>query len=97
MGHECHAEGCSKAIPPALLMCREHWRMVPYQLRGAVLRAYRPGQCDDKRPSAAWLEAARAAINAVAARERRAALGIKGPPTTTEPTPGTGETKETTP
>jgi hypothetical protein len=50
-------------------MCRPHWRMVPAALRAAVWKAYRPGQCDDKRPSEAWFVAADAAIAAVARAE----------------------------
>jgi hypothetical protein len=43
--------------------------MVPGDLRRAVLAAYRPGQCDDKKPSQKWIEAAKAAIKAVAKKE----------------------------
>jgi hypothetical protein len=65
--HHCHAEGCALEVPPELLMCAPHWRLVPRELKEAVRAAYRPGQCDDKRPSREWLEAAKAAIAAVAA------------------------------
>lgn len=51
-------------------MCAPHWRKVPQKLRLAVWLAYRPGQCDDKRPSAEWFAAADAAIRAVAEIER---------------------------
>lgn len=51
---------------PTLLMCPSHWRLVPASIRRAVYAAYRRGQCDDKRPSAAWHEAASAAIGYVA-------------------------------
>jgi hypothetical protein len=54
-----------------MLMCREHWWMVRYTIQQAVWAAYRPGQCDDKRPSAAWHTAADAAIGYVASREGR--------------------------
>lgn len=53
--HRCHAEGCDATIPPRLLMCRKHWRMVPRWLQRAVWAAYRPGQEDDKRPSLRYL------------------------------------------
>lgn len=69
MHHHCHARGCDKSVRPTLLMCGRHWRLVPPALKVAVLRAYRPGQCDDKRPSTAWKEAAFAAIDAVAKLE----------------------------
>lgn len=67
--HTCHAKDCPKIIPPKLLMCLKHWRMVPLELQRAVWATYRPGQEVDKRPSAEYLEAARAAISAVAAKE----------------------------
>ncbi|EEF22974.1 conserved hypothetical protein [Ricinus communis] len=45
--------------------------MVPRALQLAVWKHYRAGQCDDKSPSAAWLAAARAAIDAVASQESK--------------------------
>jgi hypothetical protein len=69
MSHTCHVRGCKVEVPPEMLMCRKHWRMVPPRIRRAVWRHYRPGQCDDKRPSKAWHEAADAAIAAVAKKE----------------------------
>ena len=64
--HRCHAAMCSVPVQPRFLMCRRHWALVPNELKLAVLRAYRPGQCDDKQPSREYLEAARRAINRVA-------------------------------
>ena len=52
-------------------MCLRHWRMVPKVIQRAVWNHYRPGQCDDKRPSPAWHEAADAAIGYVARLEGR--------------------------
>lgn len=71
MAHHCHAMGCEVPVPARLLMCRRHWFMVPAPMRGAVLRHFRPGQCDDKKPSRAWLEAAIAAVKHVATVEGR--------------------------
>jgi hypothetical protein len=68
--HHCHAHGCTVATSPEMLMCRRHWFMVPKPIQLAVWRTYRPGQCDDKQPSAAWHAAADAAIQAVALAER---------------------------
>lgn len=70
--HHCHARGCSTPTKPEMLMCFKHWRMVPRDLQRAVWATYRPGQCDDKRPSPEWHAAADAAIAAVAQKERRA-------------------------
>jgi hypothetical protein len=51
-----------------MLMCYPHWKAVPAKLQRRVWDTYRNGQCDDKRPSEAWHEAADAAIAAVALR-----------------------------
>lgn len=69
--HTCHAHGCTEHVPPELLMCRHHWRLVPTPLKRAVLRFYRPGQEISKRPSDAYLVAAANAINAVAELEQQ--------------------------
>lgn len=71
MIHTCHAEGCNARVAPQMLMCRPHWYMVPKPIRDRIWDTYRDGQCGDKQPSAEWLEAARAAIEAVARRENR--------------------------
>lgn len=64
--HVCHAYGCTTPVPPKMLMCPPHWRMVPQALKNAVWRYYRPGQEIDKKPSRQYLAAASAAIEAVA-------------------------------
>lgn len=70
--HHCHARGCTTPCKPEMLMCLKHWRMVPLNLQRAVWAHYRPGQCDDKRPSEAWHKAADAAILAVFQKEAAA-------------------------
>lgn len=52
-------------------MCGRHWRMVPRAIQSSVYAAYRPGQCEDKRPSESWHLAADAAIASVALQERK--------------------------
>lgn len=69
MKHTCHARGCETLCRPVYLMCPRHWRMVHAKLQRAVWRTYRPGQCDDKRPSEEWHQAANAAIGYVAGLE----------------------------
>lgn len=69
--HDCHARGCEVPVRPELLMCLAHWRMVPRPIQRLVWAAYRPGQCDDKRPSKQWHQAADAAIGYVARMEER--------------------------
>jgi hypothetical protein len=58
--HECHWPGCKVQIPPAMWGCKAHWFKLPKVLRDAIWRSYRPGQEKDQRPSAEYLEAARA-------------------------------------
>lgn len=69
--HRCHAKGCSAPAKPEFLMCFRHWCLVSRALQHEVQKHYRKGQCDDKSPSAAWTQAARAAIEAVAEHEGR--------------------------
>lgn len=63
--HHCHAKGCSVPVPPHLLMCAEHWRLVPPSLQRRVYSTYRKGQERDKSPSPQYLQAARDAIDFV--------------------------------
>lgn len=67
--HTCHADGCSRRIKPSLFMCYPHWRMLPQTMQAAIWKHFRPGQEKDKRASAAYLDAARAAIEYVKAEE----------------------------
>jgi hypothetical protein len=69
MSHHCHARDCNSLVAPELLMCAPHWRAVPRSIQRAVYKAYRHGQCDDKKPSEAWLRASTAAIGMIALRE----------------------------
>lgn len=70
MGHVCHASGCNVSVPQRMLMCRRHWRMVPKPLQDRVWATYVHGQEIRKDPSDDYLEAAQAAIDAVADLER---------------------------
>ena len=71
--HRCHARRCDVPVSPQKLMCSRHWKLVPLRIQQLVCRNYRAGQCDDKKPSAAWLQAAMMAIKAVADAEKRTA------------------------
>lgn len=70
--HTCHADGCSVAVPPRLLMCAAHWRMVPRRLQADLWAVYVPGQEQRKDPTRRYLEVARQCIAAVATVEGRA-------------------------
>ncbi len=67
--HWCYAEGCEVEVPPRMLMCLRHWRMVPRDLQDAIWRTYRPGQEIDKCPSEEYMVAQRRAIAAFSALE----------------------------
>lgn len=71
MKHMCHAIGCDVAVPPAMLMCRRHWYMVPADIRDRIWRAYVPGQEITKTPTRHYLSVMDEAIQAVAKREGR--------------------------
>lgn len=68
--HRCHARGCIKAVPPKLLMCLRHWRMVPRDVQARIWATYRPGQEIDKNPTDEYLTVMDQAIEAVAQKER---------------------------
>jgi len=69
MSHTCHARCCRVEVPPEMLLCKEHWAMVPRSIQKDVVAEYRVGQCLDKQVTRAWLRAADAAIGFVAMRE----------------------------
>lgn len=75
MSHLCHAYGCSAEVAPSLFMCRRHWLMVPRALQNAIWRTYRQGQETTKDPTPEYLDAAKAAKDAVANRESGSAIG----------------------
>lgn len=57
--HECHWPGCTKQVPPAMWGCREHWYMLPRDLRNEIWRTYKPGQEVTLTPSVAYIEVAK--------------------------------------
>ncbi len=59
--HTCHWPGCKAVVPPRMWGCSRHWFTLPKRLRDKIWAAYRPGQEIDKRPSQAYLEAAKEA------------------------------------
>lgn len=64
--HHCHIFKCEAQVPPKMLMCPEHWAMVPRDLKTPVVVNFLDDQCKGKvRPTNEWLKAARAAINHV--------------------------------
>ena len=72
--HTCHWPGCTRRVPPAMWGCKPHWFRLPKGLRNAIWRAYEPGQEISKAPSAAYVEAARAAQRWIAAQDKGGVL-----------------------
>lgn len=72
--HNCAATGCQKQIPLNLLMCMEHWRMVPAPIQRDVLAAWRVrqrrGGCD-RTANSQHESACAKAIEAVYAKQHR--------------------------
>lgn len=70
--HACHWPGCARQVPPALWGCKAHWYALPAELRRRIWSSYRPGQESSGRPSAAYVEAARAVQDWIAAQKPKA-------------------------
>lgn len=72
MTHHCAARGCRLQVSAARLMCLAHWRLVPKLTQRAVWAHYRRGQERDgwAGTTSEYRAAVRAAVNAVAERER---------------------------
>jgi hypothetical protein len=62
MIHHCHAYGCEEEVPPKMLMCLRHWRMVNSTIQKLIWKHYRPGQEIDKKPSPEYMLVQRAAV-----------------------------------
>lgn len=69
MSHHCHATGCTRDVPPKLLMCYRHWCMVPRPLQNEIWRTYVVGQEITKTPTAEYVIAQKNAIEAVEKKE----------------------------
>lgn len=65
MDHICRWPGCKRRRSRHFLMCSEHWRSLPKDLRHAVWDAYRP-----QFPADAYLQAVGRAL-AYARRQQR--------------------------
>lgn len=65
--HHCHWPGCTERVPPEAWGCLPHWRRLPKPIQDAIWSAFRPGQEKTKTPNAAYIEAARAAQDWIAA------------------------------
>ena len=62
-GHECPRDGCTRQVPPHMLMCRADWYRVPKPLRDAVWAAWRNGAGAGSPEHTAAITAAIEAVN----------------------------------
>ncbi|MFZ4289861.1 hypothetical protein [Variovorax sp. HJSM1_2] len=75
MSHSCAATDCQHQVPQRLLMCVDHWRMVPAPLRLEVFATLGKWKRVQRNPELAlpavkaYREAVAAAVAAVAAKQ----------------------------
>lgn len=65
--HHCHWPGCDEQVPPAKWGCSKHWFKLPKDLRDRIWRTFDPGQEVAGTPTVAYLAAARAVQDWIAA------------------------------
>lgn len=63
------AQDCPKRVPPRLLFCGAHWKLVPKKLQALVWRVYKDGQEIRKDPTREYLWVQRTCVALVAMRE----------------------------
>lgn len=66
--HDCPIDGCAERLPPRILMCKPHWKMLPRDLQQRVYATWENGLgiATDE-----YAEARSAATAAVELREAR--------------------------
>ncbi len=67
--HTCRATGCQKVISGGMLMCLDHWRMVPAPLRREIVGSI----------EGSYRNAVARAVAAVAEKQERKAQASAGP------------------
>lgn len=75
--HTCKATGCQHVIVVKMLMCLDHWRMVPVEIRREVLQLAKQVRYD-KAVSDAYRDAVARAVAAVEEKQERKAGEIAG-------------------
>lgn len=64
--HTCRAVGCSIVVRPDVLMCVEHWAMVPRAVQNLIYHHY---PAAGKEPSGEYIATAFVAISCVAVQQ----------------------------
>ncbi len=70
MKHLCHAIGCKVSVPPKMLMCLKHWKLVPREAQNDIWKTYVPGQEIRKDPTTEYLKAQQRAMAFVLKAEK---------------------------
>lgn len=79
--HTCAATGCQHLIGSRLLMCIDHWRMVPIAIRREVLQAVKDMRVDRRNLDVVtrYRDAVARAVAAVEEKQERKAVAQAGP------------------
>jgi hypothetical protein len=76
----CQATGCQHVISARMLMCLDHWRMVPAPLRREIVALARQLRYDDVDGAAdRYRDAVARAVAAVEEKQERKVAAIAGP------------------
>jgi hypothetical protein len=76
--HTCKATGCQHVISTRLLMCLEHWRLVPAPLKREVVQLAKQVRVDRTGYFNQYVDAVRRAVAAVEEKQERKAPGSSG-------------------
>jgi hypothetical protein len=79
--HTCKATGCQHAISVRMLMCLDHWRMVPAPLRREILQLVKQLRYLGRREELVkeYRDAVARAVAAVQEKQERKAAASAGP------------------
>ena len=78
--HCCKAVGCAAQVPRGVLMCRNHWRMVPLDLQRLIWRRWKAVLRNEHNSVVLYRAAVNAAVEAVEAEERQFNLLLEEKP-----------------
>jgi len=82
--HPCAIDTCPEQIPSGFLMCRDHWYMVPRDLRNMLLAAYAESgggmACLQHEEYMRLRERATAYVNGILTTRRKAAAPMDARP-----------------
>ena len=78
--HTCKATGCQHVISVRMLMCLDHWRMVPIAIRREISTTYRELRLDPRSLAAVntYRDTVDRAVAAVEEKQERKAAGPSG-------------------